>query len=131
MNMIKFRAWDTQEEVMIDDWIYEFLSLEGHDCGIPFSGDDRRIVLQFLGGLDKYAVELFEGDIIKHWSYACDLNKNEEAEILLIDSLEGFFKHVGYCESELGEEWGSNSFEIIGNKFEDSELIPKDKNNIL
>ena len=70
MREIKFRAWDTKSEVMIDasakDSFY-FEEYWGDMRGIELTVNlpDRYIVEQYTGLLDKNGVEIFEGDIVR------------------------------------------------------------------
>ena len=73
MRPVKFRAWDKEDEVMID-WFW--LSSEGDLYETPVTvydtphleleRNDDLIAMQSTGILDKNKIEIFEGDIVEY-----------------------------------------------------------------
>ena len=134
---IKFRAWDKVQKEMIFDGIEYQLRLIGHICKdsetqersqIGFSNFDfdRFEIMQFTGSTDKNGKEIYEGDILK---CVDEFNENEKV-------IEVVFKNGGYCIEWDGMfydgsditliSWANETgieFEIIGNIYENSELL--------
>ena len=132
MRIYKFRAWDKTNKVMIknyDDWF-------GRNMVIAYDGSVRMItttgdiwmrtdmeLMQFTGLLDKAGVEIYEGDLVKNdhnviskiiwfnelgcWGYTCD------------DKVIAAFSSV-IME---GGQYENEKMEVIGNVFEDKELL--------
>lgn len=62
MKEIKFRAWDIEDEEMLD-WDIILNDLVG-DYSDPFN-DERFLFMQHTGRKDKNGIEFFVGDIVK------------------------------------------------------------------
>lgn len=116
---IKFRAWDKIGEVMVyqdritiaenGNWI--LISKQGSDFegrGIP--------LMQYTGLHDKNGKEIYDGDILK-----ADVCEDGDEEILPVEFRKGGFV-FGYYNSALRY---AENFEIIGNIYENPELIKK------
>ena len=116
---IKFRAWDTQDKEMWD-W-------EEHDREICWhlSGECSYdiILMQYTGLKSKSGVEIYEGDIFKH-------KKNIFMQVFWSGDKAGWgVKYVLYG-SDRGNQnfyksliWASKTCEIIGNIYENPELL--------
>ena|SRR3990167_690379 len=108
MKEIKFRAWDKILEKM--------LPMTGFaEKTIFVKGGTRplvnQVVMQYTGLLDKNGKEIYEGDIIKD---------------TMGDIREVIFDEGGYwCKYPNGDKFMPfhESREVIGNKFEHSELL--------
>jgi hypothetical protein len=105
MRPIKFRAWATKEKEM----------LYPEQVEVPGRHPELLTLMQFTGLLDKNGKEIYEKDIVKHEEY------KGEYHIYPIDSLEWFFFNHGNSDSLAG--WSSDRFEVIGNCFENPELL--------
>ncbi len=124
MREIKFRAWDTEREVMatvthigLDD--YE-VSMKDEECirwRAPYPYVCR--LMQYTGLEDVNGVEIYEGDIVK-----IVFNDFTESEnfIGVIKYYEGMFSVDNGNESyKLFDELNMN--EVIGNIYENPELL--------
>ena len=128
MREIKFRAWFKAKQEMIS---WKQLSLEFKDgfttIWIPknksiedaYDLDDIEL-MQYTGLKDKSGTEIYEGDIVKHSS-----EYNEEFTAAIIYD-RGVFaleddERLPYVQYPL-HDW-NKSLEVIGNVFEDSELL--------
>ena len=107
-RVIKFRIWDSMywDWKNPEDYTYTELFL-----------DDRYIVQQFTGLEDKNGVEIYEGDIVKGLYKDTEYNHWDEikASVVYSDRFAGF--SVG-CEN-----WVKQTIEVIGNVFENPELL--------
>ena len=110
MREIKFRAWDKEEmfRVVSIAWAYEHSKVKDTIvCGRGGSTVNP-ILMQYTGLKDKNGVEIYEGDIIR-W----DGGLAEEVEWL--QPIGGY---------NIGE---SEAFEVIGNIWENPELVEKER----
>lgn len=128
MRVPKFRAWLRLDKQMLPvgeiDFDYEFAYLEeenGYRCERDF---DEIELMQFTGIKDKNGKEIYEGDIVKY--------KLEEKIFTDITSLNKFFACFGleddtgdwFCSFDwLLENVGKDGFEVIGNIYENKELL--------
>lgn len=95
MREIKFRAWDKEKKEMFNDiWI------DGNFINMP-----EYIVMQFTGLKDKNGKEIYEGDIVKNIDRVFEVTF-KDGYFSIIHNKKGLL----YCE-------------VIGNKYENSELL--------
>lgn len=128
MREIKFRAWNKEKKKMLSygelfnidcSGEYPFLALvAGHyeNALNPLSVK----IMQFTGLQDKNSVDIYEGDIITY-DYMFQ-EKKEVCEVKWNIDKNGFF-----AENEESQWWIErelkNQFEVIGNIYENSELM--------
>jgi uncharacterized phage protein (TIGR01671 family) len=127
-RVIKFRAWDALNK----QWLlgYELPNLGGFSMLgevmvfgeyqrmlSSFSLDDwdKIILMQFTGLLDKNGKEIYEGDIVKWY--------NKISYIVYMDK--GFWVNDEAYGWEGEDLWNWEQMEVIGNIYENPELISK------
>ncbi len=121
MREIKFRAWDKENTKMIrGNHCVEFDgSVHEYSLGCVIENKNL-ILMQFTGLLDKNGKEIFEGDIVEGLE---GINLN--GYIQKIDFKDGVFGvsgmglNEGFCEFN----WTVDTIKIIGNIYENSELL--------
>jgi uncharacterized phage protein (TIGR01671 family) len=121
-RIIKFRAWNSQQNLMVEDanWLVD-------------KNIDAAILMQFTGLKDKNGKEIFEGDILKmswsEWSTRGYLQSsdmtNEYEEIVTVK-----FKAPNFCfflkNGKQTNLRSSATIEVIGNIFETPEKLEQD-----
>ena len=119
MREIKFRARWKDTGKIIPDFNTEYV--------IDACNDDMFIVEQFTGLLDKQGKEIYEGDIIKGKS-----TENNEEYIGIVEFNETgywvFYKILPTGTKASVSFYAIENIEIIGNKYEDPELLKEVKN---
>ena len=122
MREIKFRAWDTVLSKFFDGDI-----LNDYNLG-DFLNDDRYIVTQYTGLKDVNGVEIFEGDILGF----CDFdslrtggNTSDKMHTAVVKFSEGSWvvEDGGYCDYLYQVIANDSELEIIGNAYENKELL--------
>lgn len=128
MRVPKFRAWVKTEKRMLTvgeiDFDYEFAYLDegdGYRCERDF---DEIELMQFIGLKDIHGTEVFDGDIIKD-------SEGFIAQVVYDKEYAGFGLNyqpfdpkegLSLTFEELKNEY-RNTFEIIGNIYENLELL--------
>lgn len=125
---IKFRAWRENKmhyNIVTSHYEHNAMSGSGGDLWDFAEWMKWSKVMQYTGLKDKNGVEIYEGDILKIYSH------NQPEEVLYVadgSTAFGFFKYDspertdGSFES-LGDYTGPDGYEIIGNIFENPELL--------
>ena len=150
---IKFRAWDKEKGQMLPVTLMDFNEwwisckpvtdikaspLEyGERNSFKNENTDRHILMQYIRLKDVVNKDIYEGDIVKNRFF--DENQNLIAEeINVVDFDRGSFvfapalKHRGLSLDEFSNRyhWKYIEYEIVGNIYEDSELLKvNDKSN--
>jgi uncharacterized phage protein (TIGR01671 family) len=130
MRIIKFRAWDMEEEVM-HEWHGEFF----YDTSpvTSYSGDFNRIpeeivLMQYIRN-DTKGNETYEGDVIKYLdAHGCSSEEGTEYEefenigVIMWDEEECLY-YVTDRETVDLETLFYNGFEVLGNIYQNPELL--------
>jgi len=124
MREIKFRIWYKRVKTMslnLDIW--NLPDIDGLD------EDEEPILMQFTGLKDKNGKEIFEGDIIKDTLGILNVVKFDNGEFYFIINEENSLKLAKLLDKGKKlreyepEEWKWHDCEVIGNKFENPELL--------
>lgn len=124
MRAIKFRAWDTKLKQFVDltESEYSLEVMAQGDVKVIRQGrpinDSRFLLLQFTGLKDAKEKEIYEGDVVKCRDNVTDIEKGIVewgTDGWIIRAASGSFK--GLCD------WGTPVLEIIGNIYENPELL--------
>jgi uncharacterized phage protein (TIGR01671 family) len=111
MREIRFRAWDEDEKMMVQ-W-NELRDTQLFNDGFD---NDHCVLMQFTGLKDKNGKEIYEGDIVKGKKYTGPVEYY----------LDGFRIYSDPCSEGLAD-WGYDEREVIGNVFENEELLHDNK----
>lgn len=124
---IKFRAWvkEFKEMAILQeiDFVYKTCK-PSKDAGYDFHFDDCEI-MQFTGLHDKNGKEIYEGDIVMR---ASSLNGTfvEETTKFIVEWIAPSFYLVDktmHLEAQAQTMYDDNLHEVIGNIFENPELV--------
>ena len=117
MKLIKFRVYTTDEGMIYNKDVDCFMSINA-DGTINDSGFPKHNVMQWTGLLDKNGKEIFEGDILKT---ATDkpmvVGWSEKFASFVLNRSGWAFSHW------FGESCNPEDCEIIGNKYQNTELL--------
>ena len=119
---IEFRAWNKCSQTMANDPAQQ----EGaSECVYlsDFFFNDELIMMQFTGLLDKNGTKIFEGDVVKDirafpTNFSHSLGDSQSGAINYNTKLGGLFVNTDYFQG-----CDCKNFEIIGNVFENPELL--------
>lgn len=126
---IKFRAWYKKDRVFLDNL---------HPGGLNLAGDDISAYapecdwMQFTGLQDRLGNDIYEGDILTYYKRQ-GVNDTEfesvtQRKVVEWKAINGL--GVGFNVSpprKHGNKEPQNNWEIIGNIYENPELVPKAK----
>ena len=134
MRELKFRVWSKVR----NDWVHNMMLLSCID-GLPFAhfvetDSDKKfvkhhiynasnldvVIQQYTGLKDKNGVEIYEGDIVKATSDQYE-NENFIGKVIFDEGC--FLTWVN--KNDIRGIWGEDDIEVIGNIFENSELLEK------
>ena len=134
MREIKFRAWDEGCKLM---WKHAYIlcdsiecaGLNNNDKAATSDNEDRFILMQYTGLKDKNGKEIYEGDIVKvdFWEFKNHkrIKYYERGVIKWFDWKCGWMLETGkdrFIDLFIGEF----HFEVIGNIYENKELLKKE-----
>ena len=117
MRPIKFRSWNKTVNVMNRDV-----------CPCRTASDC--ILMQFTGLQDKNGKEIWEGDIVEitshnpYWRAKVEWGGKWGARGFVLTGIKPFANHrVEYSNDSLNETWENNYIKILGNIYENPELL--------
>jgi len=121
MREIKFRAWDTEDKEMtyIEDW-YWYEEQLVHDVkeGVANGLYRKYQLMQYTGLKDKNGVEIYEGDIIK------GMLTLEGGDCYDFTDTVSYIAPEFLCDNNADFPLTQyETLEVIGNKFENPELV--------
>jgi len=140
---IEFRAWDELKKVMHNDFQFIKSGDESNDW-IVFTSDKQKLsdkphplenpyfqqqlkITQYTGLKDKHGNKIFEGDIVKAFprSFTGEISEISEHNALCFWSVSSFNFRLLPISDNLGRcvDNYSHGFEIIGNVFDNPELL--------
>ena len=122
-------------------WVYGYLSDENYIYDKSLEGEflvDEDTICQYTGLTDKNGKKIFEGDILRGFQYPfChDGEYNYYAEIFFADCSFMTYTHknpsscvrgISDGNTELMECWVSEDWEVIGNIYDNPELLEGEK----
>lgn len=138
MRTIKFRAWDNLGKELIGP--NDFFQLadkdsplkkgchlsdffEIHEDGTIGKEHEDVVFMQFIGLLDKNEKEIYEGDLVRYWDY------NVPLEVIWCNDGCASFKVKAIGFGNLETINTDKGIEVIGNIYENPELLTKSMNN--
>lgn len=121
---IRFRAWDNSKKEMLYPKKAEDMTDKITSASLLAAYNDGGLdaIMQSTGLFDKNGKEIWEGDVLNHDKYSTEF-KEGDVGIVEVETLQQFFEDRGLYTQEYGEEWDAENFEIIGNIYENKELI--------
>lgn len=125
----KYRAWDKTDKEMylVDEINFNRGEFESIGDGITFLREaDKVELMQSTGLKDKNDKEIFEGDILTDGHTTGDIRNHPTLGFYIVDesSKEGYLSDtVGIEDFEEAKEFMRNSIEVIGNVYENPELL--------
>ena len=123
MKEIKFRVWDNDLEIMSYSDAEIFITFSDDGICIGYEIDDEiddYELMQYIGLKDKNGKEIYEGDIVKLFEYKVIDNIVLPEEIVTINDI-----RKG-CDALRPSQY----MEVIGNIYENPELLEKYNYNI-
>ena len=124
MRLLKFRVWDKELNKFDSPNVHHLIKNNailsiGLNLDIQkICGDGRFVIQQFTGLKDKNGVEIYEGDIVKATSDQYE-NENFVGKVIFDEGC--FLTWIN--KNDIRGIWGEDDIEVIGNIFENSELL--------
>ncbi len=125
-NILKFKVWDS-----LDKRLYPLFNVTVDPNIGELRLPDRYSLMQYIGLNDKNQKEIYKGDIIsvKYFQKFSNQEKEIKAEVKYINGCFGFYEYQTKEDSYFNNEWDIDKIEIIGNIFENPELLKDNYND--
>ncbi len=130
MREIKFRAWDKKEKHFV--YFELFSGVNNHTPPI-YEDADLENWEQFTGLFDKNGKEIYEGDIVEYkilTGFGCEDDDFRNSQKAIIKRAEIVFRNGKFTPREdcsvpddAFYAWRTFDFEVIGNIYENPELL--------
>lgn len=123
MRQIKFRA----KSIRTNEWVYGNLRIFGERAYISAVDSHAHsevflsTVGQYTGLTDRNGKEIYEGDIVE----ACSQGEHRKCEVAWSEKTVSFFLKHSVGPWSLSGAWGKESCEVIGNIYDNPELLKK------
>ncbi len=140
MNRFKFRVWDGELMHTVGElhWMVGGIKFYGPGVGQGWIGEGTRVLMQCTGLSDKNGKEIYEGDIIQSTCEIVNLVSDKNTGKFKIESYEVRWQEDegrwGRWRNEkfellygLNKQYLLKWYEIIGNIYENPELLKGDK----
>ena len=130
MREYKFRVWDKISKRMVysDDYgcLSDFFNENTFDYHTNFKPRDTYVLMQYTGLKDKNGKQIYEGDIVEWFEengrfHYKGIVENKPGWFLIKDKLA--------CRRILVKLMEAYNIEVIGNKYENPELLEADAND--
>ena len=125
MRELKFRVWDNKNKKFLPESHFAILgsgkvivTLSGYYEHFTNKTQDDYVVQQYTGLQDSKGNDIYEGDIVKATSDQYD-NENFVGKVILDEGC--FLTWIN--KNDIREVWSGDDIEVIGNIFENKELL--------
>ena len=130
MREIKFRAWDKEQKEWVKYSITDNIPIFCHNTSRwrTDKEGERFILCQYIGLKDENDREIYEGDIINAVSFAKPIGivkYSDENQAFIFNDLDK--KYRGYSTALMNQF--DDGFEILGNIYENPELLEEASND--
>ena len=121
MREIKFKVWDKVNKIMVDMHAMEYFAKT------ETRNQDRFELMQYTGLKDKNGKEIYEGDIIRYLDFDMGIegagDEYQNQGIVKYDDNLAMFYVSNRNEVEMENLWLDDNLEIIGNIYENKDLL--------
>ncbi len=124
MREIKFRAWDGEELREVDLYWFEENMIREWPGDNNSGWTGKYELMQFTGLHDKNGTEVYEGDIVKGIQHPYNQDIEDIAKVEYDEEMQLMpFHYITGYDGELWMHTAKGGFEVIGNIYENPELL--------